>query len=512
MKDYEAKWDYFDQEGHLIGYVCRFKGNSLKNNGKPSKKIIPYFNEDNNIFKSGIPDHLNNSRPLFGLPSLNNPLKKIYIVEGEKCASALNDLGFQAVTCLGGSNAADLTAWKALKNYNQAVILPDNDDAGRLFAKRVFNQLKTLNPDMSISLSVLPALPVGGDICDYLTANISHLSGWNELSSLKNHPCKNEIYTTVSADLEHFQTNIPPKWHIIESKSGLKALSYKALDAASIPENKILLSPWLNQRSINMVFADRGIGKTFFCLSCAIALAEGSDFLHYKVYQPLKVLYLDGEMQAVLIKQRLEAIIKNKNIVNNRFFIVTPDCQHDRDMPNMSHAEGLGEIDELIKQINPDVIFVDNLSTFIRSGKENEGESWLPVQEWAIRQRSNGRAVVVVHHTNKEGSQRGSSRKEDVMDTIICLKRPDDYTGEEEGARFEIHFTKARHIFGENIRPIDASFKDDKWSYQHADGVYGQAIEMLADKIPPKDIREELNIAASTLSRWKKKAQSEGRL
>jgi len=34
------------------------------------------------------------------------------------------------------------------------------------------------------------------------------------------------------------------------------------------------------------------------------------------------------------------------------------------------------------------------------------------------------------------GQQRGTSKGEDVMDSVIALKRPDDYTAK-QGARFE---------------------------------------------------------------------------
>ncbi len=37
--------------------------------------------------------------------------------------------------------------------------------------------------------------------------------------------------------------------------------------------------------------------------------------------------------------------------------------------------------------------------------------------------------------------QRGTSRREDVLDTVIQLKRPKDYEPE-DGGRFEVHFTK----------------------------------------------------------------------
>ena len=312
--------------------------------------------------------------------------------------------------------------------------------------------------------------------------------------------------------MKSYKKNIPLSWQIIISSSGLKALSYKALNAMNIPERKTLLSPWLLQASVNMVFADRGIGKTYFCLSCAIALAEGSSFIHYNALKPVKVLYMDGEMQAILIRERIKSLIKNETLVNDNLFILTPDCQDDRNMPDLSEAQGLDEVDDIIKQINPDVIFVDNLSTFIRSGRENEGESWLPVQEWAIRQRSAGRAVIAVHHTNKEGSQRGSSRKEDTMDIIMQLKRPDDDIGEDEGACFEIGFTKHRYIYGKDVQPVEVNLKDNKWSWKNAETNYTRTIELLKSGHSQKEIAEELEVNKSNVSRWKDKALSEGLL
>ena len=42
------------------------------------------------------------------------------------------------------------------------------------------------------------------------------------------------------------------------------------------------------------------------------------------------------------------------------------------------------------------------------------------------------------------GRQRGTSRREDALDTVIALRRPDDYSPE-HGARFEVHFEKLRN-------------------------------------------------------------------
>ena len=66
-------------------------------------------------------------------------------------------------------------------------------------------------------------------------------------------------------------------------------------------------------------------------------------------------------------------------------------------------------------------MILDNLSALCVSGKENEGESWLPVQRWALRLRQRGISVLFVHHAGKGGAQRGTSRREDLLDVVINL-------------------------------------------------------------------------------------------
>jgi putative DNA primase/helicase len=61
--------------------------------------------------------------------------------------------------------------------------------------------------------------------------------------------------------------------------------------------------------------------------------------------------------------------------------------------------------------------------------------------------------VLLVHHAGVNGRQRGTSRREDALDTVIALRRPADYSPE-EGARFQIHVEKARTLAGEGALPL----------------------------------------------------------
>jgi hypothetical protein len=71
------------------------------------------------------------------------------------------------------------------------------------------------------------------------------------------------------------------------------------------------------------------------------------------------------------------------------------------------------------------------------------------------RLRRRGISVLLIYHAGKGGDQRGTSRREDVLDTSISLRRPTDYVAR-EGARFEVHIEKGRGIQGEATKPFEA--------------------------------------------------------
>jgi len=64
-----------------------------------------------------------------------------------------------------------------------------------------------------------------------------------------------------------------------------------------------------------------------------------------------------------------------------------------------------------------DLLILDNLSSLTAVVRDNDAESWGPIQEWLPKLRRRGVSVLVVHHAGKGGQQRGTSRREDVLDT-----------------------------------------------------------------------------------------------
>jgi hypothetical protein len=104
------------------------------------------------------------------------------------------------------------------------------------------------------------------------------------------------------------------------------------------------------------------------------------------------------------------------------------------------------------------VLFLDNITTLFRSGAENEAESWASAEEWLMSLRNRRLAVVLLHHSGKNGTQRGTSRREVALNNIVRLQSKDF---EEEGCSFEFHFEKARNLTPKDKKPFKATLMVD---------------------------------------------------
>ena len=284
----------------------------------------------------------------------------------------------------------------------------------------------------------------------------------------------------------------------------LELIGYDEFTARKFPPAVHLLDPWLTLPGLSMVFAERGVGKTMFTASVALAVSTGTSFLGWKAGRPRRVLIIDGEMPAADLKERYlrlaEAMGCSPSPENLVFLSADLSLNG---LPDLGTNEGQRALEAYLQGF--DLIIIDNLSTLVRSGAENEADSWGIVQEWAIRQRSAGRSVLLVHHSGKNGAQRGTSRREDVLGTVIQLKRPAGYTAA-DGAKFEIHFTKTRGFYGPAAEPIEAQLHSEgRWSWSPVNQAQaGLAAELFQQGETVRDIAMKLGVSTSTISKWLK--------
>jgi len=115
-----AKWDYLDAQGRLIAVVYRYDPPGRK------KEFRPW---DARRRKMAPPE----PRPLYNQPGMISAAQ-VVLVEGEKCAQALIDVGVTATTAMHGANApVEKTDWSPLSG-KAVLIWPDRDKPGWEYA------------------------------------------------------------------------------------------------------------------------------------------------------------------------------------------------------------------------------------------------------------------------------------------------------------------------------------------------------------------------------------------
>jgi hypothetical protein len=286
-----------------------------------------------------------------------------------------------------------------------------------------------------------------------------------------------------------------------------------------LPARDKILAPWMMTQSLNMIHGWRGVGKTHVSLGISYAIACGGEFINWKADKPRRVLLVDGEMPASALQERLAAIIASTGVEPKPglLSIITPDLQTGV-MPDLSTLSGQEAINEAAERVNAEVIVLDNLSCLVRGGgRENDAESWVAVAGWALLQRQKGRSVLFIHHSGKNGLQRGTSKREDLLDVVISLRRSSDYDPA-SGACFEIHYEKARHLCGPDVDPIEAKLIVDSaglstWEWRSvADSTFDRVVSLANEGLSQREITNELEVHRSTVSRAWRKADAQGLL
>jgi putative DNA primase/helicase len=275
-----------------------------------------------------------------------------------------------------------------------------------------------------------------------------------------------------------------------------------------IKPREMLLGPILPQKGLAMLYGTRGTGKTMVVLGLAYALATGTSFLKWKADKARRVLLVDGEMPAAALQERLSwhAVATNVDPGDN-LEILCGDLIEIGGVGNVGDAKVQAELEPYLVGI--DVLILDNLSTLTAVIRDNEAESWGPIQDYLLRLRRRNISVLIVHHAGKGGQQRGTSRREDVLDTVISLRRPSDYEPT-EGARFEVHIEKARGMTGDDLKPFEAKFevRDNAavWTTREIEDAQLAQIKMLhEDRLSVSKIAEMVGVSRATAYRLVKK-------
>lgn len=297
------------------------------------------------------------------------------------------------------------------------------------------------------------------------------------------------------------------------NKQILEARQYDVVGAVSasrflkmdFPPRPSMLHPWLPTAGLAMVHAPRGAAKTWFCLSAAHAVVTGKTFIDWEVHTRGRVLYVDGELPASVLQTRLRHF--DWEGYSSNLLILTPDLFHrrNRSMPDLGSQEGRDHLDATIEQRGIDLIILDSLSTLQRSGgEENAAESWINIQHWALKHRGQGRSIIFVHHEGRNNKPRGTSKREDTLDTMIGLTPMNTVEGN-DCTTMQLEFTKHRGFFGRDTAPrvlqLSTETKRAVWTAgRSARSTRDRVLDLKDRGIKAADIARELGITPGRVS------------
>ena len=245
---YDSEHRYLNAHGEILCLVRRYNtvdqdGNPvLDGHGKPKKEFRQFTGQSN---YPRMPD----VRPLYNIPNIVAS-EKIIWVEGEKCADALNELGYTATCTMGGAGmlsrkSANLFDFSPLQD-KELIIWPDNDTAGKKVAELVQDLAMNAN-----AKSVTMLTPPRG---------------------------KPERWDVVDAIAEHFDINQFLNTNVKQVKKNINLLDDSLLVNRFIgqaPEQKFLIGETL-PLGVPIIFSAAGdAGKGMMTLDLAMKVSSG---------------------------------------------------------------------------------------------------------------------------------------------------------------------------------------------------------------------------------------------
>ena len=308
-----ATYDYTDDSGALLYQVLRYDH---------PKKFLQRRPDGN----GGWTWKLEDRRVLYRLPELlKYPDGTVFFCEGEKDADRVAELGHCATTVASNKWTSECVAPLAGRDI---IILQDNDAAG---IKRALEAAKRLHGTaQTVRVVLLPDLPDGGDVSDWLDANPRRAKKlvdvcfgapqWappaGEPINDQEAPCSPSPSPPPpsSSSSESSPPSPSPSSQGNETKRRLVATPYVWRDPATIPPRAWIYGWHYIRKFTSATIAPGALGKSSLDLTEAIAISLKLPLLGIMPMEQTNVWYWNGEDPAEETERRIAAICERYEI------------------------------------------------------------------------------------------------------------------------------------------------------------------------------------------------------
>jgi hypothetical protein len=381
-----ATYRYTDLHGNQVASVVRFEPDGTR----ASKTFRPYCLQEVNGRREWRPGAPERHRPLYRLPAIIRA-STVVLCEGEGKADALASLGIDATSAMQGSKApVDKTDWDVLKGKT-VIIWPDNDEAGRAYARSVAVHLVALGCTVQV-VPVPEGKPATWDAEDCVAEGgdphelLGRAVPWTDVPAAK----RVRFYT-----LDELADLPPPDW---------------------------LIDNIITEGGLALLWAGSDSYKTFFAIDIGMCVATGHPWHGHQVKAGL-VLYVAAEDESG-VKMRMLGwrATRGKELPPAKLLI-------HRDGVTLTGDDG----EELIQAAaalpeKPKLIIIDTLARTFGAGNENQTQDMNAYVLVADRLRAaTGATVLIIHHTGRNTDrERGNLALRGACNTIITVQRDGD--------------------------------------------------------------------------------------
>ncbi|NTU69820.1 AAA family ATPase [bacterium] len=270
----------------------------------------------------------------------------------------------------------------------------------------------------------------------------------------------NDLYVLEGSDAvkAHFIEHLP-----------LKSYSWEEYEKKTFSPSFQLMEPWLENGTLNMIYSQPGVGKSWLCLHIAFSLASGRSMeaLNWTVKKKCKVLYIDSELKGDKLQKYIKQIGGDNWTFETKRNLMLMDWESlrnstiDSDFFNPAWRS-LFETNAIMTG-KPDVIIIDNVLKLF-GGNLNERKDWSIVNRWFDFWMAKGITFVLVHHTGKyTGQYMGTQGIMASMSTSLILSKHEKYGDEEvyTSASFLLECTKDRYA-EKKIHSYNVTIRTDR--------------------------------------------------
>ena len=384
---YDAEYVYTNADGEVLVSVRRYNvkdiaGNPMLNTkGKPKKEFRPFVEGSP---YSKFPD----IRPLYNIPNVLASDRVIW-VEGEKCADALNDVGYTTTCTIGGAGAltkktAHQFDFSPLQN-KELILWPDNDPAGK--------KLADLIQDF--------ALAAGAKSVTMLTPPMGKPEGWDASDALSE-GYNIENFVNTKAKITKTNINLLDESFLVSRFAG------------AAPEQKFLIDGTF-PLGVPILFAAAGdAGKGMMTLDMGMKIASGKPMTStfgglVKEFGNVVIFTAeDDEAEMHRRVERLDPFEERRGYNHDLKIVSLPNVGGVFAIMNESNGEfgTTAEFEKIYEQIlqmsNLKLIVFDPLASFVHADVNADPAAGAALTGLLARMATEtGASVLVCHHMTK---------------------------------------------------------------------------------------------------------------